>query len=151
MLLYSDRDQSASAQLSASAPGGTPAGMVAVRLSDLARPGGGDGAFVLGGQGSGPVVAGEPLVFCVPVAVAPAVVRRDGTVQAGGWLPDHVRLGLLEQHAGAGVIEEVVAAAHAEPAQRQRLMSLELTLRLVVGMTLMPEVISSPRWAVLNV
>jgi hypothetical protein len=139
MPLYSDCGPSASAQFEVAALAGTPAGMVAVRPADLARPGGGDGAFALGGPGR-PVAAGEPLVFCMPVALAPAVVRRDGTVQAGGWLPDHVRLGLLEQHAGAGVIAEVVAAAeHAEPGQRQRLMSLELTLRLVVAMTLMPD------------
>jgi Insertion element 4 transposase N-terminal/Transposase DDE domain len=139
MLLYSACDPSASTQVGAAPPAGTPAGMVAVRPADLARPGGGDGALVVGGAGR-PVASGEPLVFCVPVVIAPAVVRRDGTVRAGGWLPDHVRLGLLEAHAGEGVIEEVVAAAEdAQPGERERLMSLELTLRLVVAMTLMPD------------
>ena len=31
------------------------------------------------------------------VAVAPAVVRRDGRIQAGGHPADHARLGALEQ------------------------------------------------------
>ena len=41
--------------------------------------------------------AGEQLVFVKVVAVAPAVVRRDGKVQAGGHPADHARLGALEQ------------------------------------------------------
>ena len=36
-------------------------------------------------------------MFLKPVAVAPAVVRRDGKVQAGGHPADHARLGILEQ------------------------------------------------------
>src|SRR4029453_7577326 len=99
MPLYSDCGPSASAQFEVAALAGTPAGMVAVPPADLPRPGGGDGAFAWGGPGR-PVAAGEPLVFCMPVALAPAVVRRDGTVQAGGGLSRHVRLGLLEEHGG---------------------------------------------------
>ena len=64
-------------------------------------------------------------------------------VRARGWLPDHVRLGELERHLGEGVIEDLVAAGIAAgrmPApQRQRLMSLELTIRMTVAMTLMPD------------
>ena len=37
------------------------------------------------------------MVFCKPVAVAPALVRRDGRVQAAGHPADHVRLGVIEQ------------------------------------------------------
>jgi hypothetical protein len=89
-----------------------------------------------------PVPSGEVLVFSHPVTAAPAVVRRDGTVKAAGWLPDHVRLGELERHVGDRVIEDLVEAAVAAgrmPApQRQRLMSLALTIRLTVAMTLMP-------------
>ena len=55
--------------------------------------------------------AGELAVFCRPVVTAPALVRRDGSVAADGWLPDFVRLGELERHLGDGVIEEIVAAA----------------------------------------
>ena len=83
------------------------------------------------------------LVFTHPVTVAPAVIGRDGAVRARGWLPDHVRLGELERHLGEGVIEDLVAAGIAAgrmPApQRLRLMSLGLTIRMTVAMTLMPE------------
>ena len=50
-------------------------------------------------------------MFCRPVVTAPAVIRRDGTVLADGWLPDFVRLGELERHLGDGVIEAIVDAA----------------------------------------
>ena len=83
-----------------------PAGMVAVRPADLRRPGvGGSSALV---AGPGAVRAGEDLVFCHQVAVAPAVVRRGGDVQAGGWLPGHVTLGVLEACLPVGEIEELV-------------------------------------------
>jgi hypothetical protein len=121
---------------------GLPAGMIAVRAADVACPGGAAGAGALVAS-SAPVASGEALVFTCPVTVAPAVIGRDGAVKAGGWLPDHVRLGELERHVGEGVIEDLVAAGIAAgrmPApQRQRLMSLELTIRMTVAMTLMPE------------
>jgi hypothetical protein len=70
-------------------------------------------------------------------------VRRDGTVLAGGWLPDYVRLGELERHLGDGVIEAAVGAAVAEgrlrPRQRRRIMSYPLVIRLMIAMTLMPD------------
>ena len=48
--------------------------------------------------------------------------------RAGGWLPDQVRLGLLETVLGVGVIEELcdlaVAAGLAKAAERKRLMPL---------------------------
>jgi hypothetical protein len=37
------------------------------------------------------------VVWLKPVAVAPAVVRRDGRVQAAGHPADHARLGVAEQ------------------------------------------------------
>ena len=49
-------------------------------------------------------------MFCLPVVTAPAVIRRDGTVLAGGWLPDFARLGELERHLGGRVIEAIVDA-----------------------------------------
>jgi hypothetical protein len=71
------------------------------------------------------------------------VARRDGTVLAGGWLPDFVRLGELERHLGDGVIEEIVDAALAKgrlkERQRRRLMSYPLVIRLMIAMTLMPD------------
>ena len=64
------------------------AGMVAVRVADLGSPGregiGKDGRTALTAVGAGPVRAGDLVVFCKPVAVAAAVVRRDGRVQAAG-------------------------------------------------------------------
>ena len=68
----------------------------------------GDGIVLAGGPAPR---SGELALFCRPVVTAPAVVRRDGTVAAGAWLPDLVRLGELEAHLGDGVIEETVAAA----------------------------------------
>src|SRR5487761_1467510 len=121
---------------------GLPAGMIAVRAADVSCPRGaaGPGALV---APAGRVTSGEMLVFTHPVTVAPAVIGRDGAVRARGWLPDHVRLGELERHLGQGAIENLVAAGIAAgrmPApQRQRLMSLALTIRLVVAMTLMPD------------
>jgi hypothetical protein len=126
------------------------AGMIAVRADEVIDPGvggSGAGALVVASSSAGPVaspiVSGETLMFCHPVVSAPAVVRRGGAVQAGGWLPDYVRLGLLEERLGEGVIEEVIAAAAAlgqvgQPV-RQRLMSLELAARFTLAMTLMPE------------
>jgi transposase IS4-like protein len=116
---------------------GTPAGTVVVRAADLRVR----GKTVTAG-GAVPS-AGELAVFCRPVVTAPTVVRRDGTVLAGGWLPDYVRLGELERHLGDGVIEAAVDAAVAEgllrPRQRRRIMSYPLVIRLVIAMTLMPD------------
>jgi hypothetical protein len=71
------------------------------------------------------------------------VVRRDGSVLAGAWLPDLVRLGELERHLGDGVIESVVDAAIAEgrlrKRKRRRIMSYPLVIRLMIAMTLMPD------------
>ena len=61
---------------------GTPAGTVVVRAAGLRVHG---MTVVAGGQVPS---AGELAVFCRPVVTAPAVVRRDGSVLAGGWLPD---------------------------------------------------------------
>jgi hypothetical protein len=120
-----------------------PAGMIAVRAAGVVCPGGAGGAETALLVAESPVAPGEPLVFTHPVTVAPAVIRRSGAVQAGGWLPGHVRLGLLESQLGHGVIEAVIEGAVragrlARPVRR-RLMSLELTCRFTVAMTLSPE------------
>jgi len=60
--------------------------------------------------GSAVPEAGELAVFCRPVVTAPAVARRDGSMLAGGWLPDFVRLGELERHLGDEAIEAIVGA-----------------------------------------
>ena len=117
---------------------GTPAGTVAVRAADLLVLGA--GAVTV--KDAAPS-AGELAVFCCPVVTAPALPRRDGTVLAGGWLPDFVRLGELERHLGDGVIEEVTATAleqgRLKKRQRRRIMSYPLVIRLMVAMTLMPD------------
>jgi hypothetical protein len=111
---------------------------VVVRAADLLVRGGGTVT-----AGNAVPSAGELAVFCRPVVTAPAVVRRDGSVRAGGWLPDFVRLGELERHLGDGVIEEVVAAAlergRLKKRQRRRLMSYPLVIRLMLAMTLTPD------------
>ena len=117
---------------------GTPAGTVVLSLSDLRVHGSGS----VSAEGAAPS-AGELAVFCRPVMTAPAVVRRDGTVLAGAWLPDLVRLGELERHPGDGVIEAIVGAEldrrRLRPRQRRRIMSYPLVIRLMIAMTLMPD------------
>ena len=139
---------SAAAIRSEESPGtGTPAGTIVVRAAGLRV----HGMTVTAGDGVPP--AGELAVFCRPVIIAPAVVRRDGTVLAGAWLPDLVRLGGLEAHLGDGVIEAAVDAAVAagrlKPRQRRRIMSYPLVIRLMIAMTLMPDVPIARRSAAL--
>jgi hypothetical protein len=85
---------------------------------------------------------GELAVFCHPVVAAPAVIRRDGSVLAEGWLPDFVRLSELERYLGDGVVEELVSRVLVEgrlrKRERRRLMSYPLVVRLMIAMTLMP-------------
>ena len=92
------------------------AGMVAVRAADLCSPAGPglgkDGRTALTVAGPGRIATGDLVVFLKPVAVAPAVVRRDGRVQAAGHPADHARLGLaegrLDELCGSpGVIDEI--------------------------------------------
>jgi hypothetical protein len=114
--------------------------VVAVRVDDLVLADGADGTELLV-PGRGKPVRGDDLVaWCTVVTVTPAVLGEDGRVGAAGWLPDHVRLGGLEEHLGDGVLEQVVAADAPAPTQpeRKRLMSLPLVARLVMAMTLLP-------------
>ena len=117
---------------------GTPAGTIVVRAADLQLRGGGTVT-----AGDAAPSAGELAVFCRPVVTAPAVIGRDGSVRADGWLPDFVRLGVLERHLGDGVIEAVVDAAlekgRLKRRERRRLMSYPLVIRLMIAMTLMLE------------
>ena len=79
------------------------------------------GFAVVGPSWPGAVLRGPGSLRCSarPVVTAPAVIRRDGTVLADGWLPDFVRLGELERRLGNGVIEAIVDAALEErPAQK---------------------------------
>jgi hypothetical protein len=131
-------DVADASRTSESPDAGTPAGTVVVRAADL---------LVRGGwtvtAGNAVPSSGELAVFCRPVVTAPAVARRDGSVLAGGWLPDFVRLGGLERHLGDGVIEAIADAAIAKgrlrKRERRRIMSYPLVIRLMIAMTLMPD------------
>jgi len=117
--------------------------VIAAGAGDLADPSGGrqDSALVAGRAGL--VSSGQVMTFAVPVITVPVKVCRSGAVQADGWLPDQVRLGMLETVLGDGVIEELcdqaVAAGLVTPPERRRLMSLPFIMRIVVAMTLLPD------------
>jgi hypothetical protein len=75
-------------------------------------------------------------------AFAPAVVRRDGRVQAAGHPADHARLGLAGERLDAltgrpDVIGQLAAAATLKGKAR-RAMTPALAIRLVLLMTLIP-------------
>ena len=97
--------------------GAARAVMVAVPVSALVWPvragSGGDGRSALLVAGTSPITAGEPVVWCTVVVTAPAVVRRDGRVQAQGRPCDHARLGAAEQEldrrCGPGTIDRIAA------------------------------------------
>ena len=126
------------------------AGMVAVRAADLASPAGPglgkDGRSALVAAGGGRIRSGDVVVFLKPVAVAPAVVRRDGRVQAGGHPADHARLGVAEDRLDAlagqqDVIGQIAAGVRLGGKVRgaaRRAMTPALTIRLTLLMTLMP-------------
>lgn len=96
--------------------GDLPAGVtVAVRLADLVSPlksgaplGDGDRS-ALAVAGTETIRTGEPAVFLKVVAVASAVVTRNGQVRAAGSPCAHATLGpledWLEEQAGPGVID----------------------------------------------
>ena len=136
-------------------PGGDQAAaqavMVAVPVSALAWPvradSGGDGRSALLVAGTEPITAGEPVVWCTVVVVAPAVVRRDGRVQAQGRPCDHARLGAAEQEldrrCGPGTIDRIAAdvrpTGKIKAGSARREMSVASTIRAVLLMTVMPD------------
>src|ERR1039458_8898890 len=124
--------------------------MVAVRLADLASPAGPglgkDGGSARGAAGAGKIRKGDLVVFLKPVAVAAAVVRRDGRVQAAGHPADHVRPGVAEERLDAlcgrpGVIDEIardVTLKGKIKGNKRRAVTPALAIRFVLLMTLMP-------------
>jgi hypothetical protein len=136
-------------------PGGDQAAaeavMVAVPVSALVWPvragSGGDGRSALVVAGTSPIATGEPVVWCTVVVTAPAVVRRDGRVQAQGRPCDHARLGVAEQEldrrAGPGTIDRIAAGVRPTgkkiKAVARREMSVAATIRAVLLMTVMPD------------
>jgi hypothetical protein len=117
--------------------GGTPAGTLAVPAAGLQV----HGVRSLTVAGAAPRT-GQETVFSRPVLTAPAFVKRDRTVLADAWLPEAVRLGVLEAHLGDGVIEKIVAKAlrngRLPLRERRRLLSCPMVIRLVIAMTLLP-------------
>jgi hypothetical protein len=124
--------------------------MVAVPVSALVWPvradSGGDGRSALLVAGTSPIATGEPVVWCTVVVTAPAVVRRDGRVQAQGRPCDHARLGAAEQEldrrCGPGTIDRIAAAVRPTgkiKAVARREMSVACTIRAVLLMTVMPD------------
>src|SRR5260370_782696 len=89
---------------------------------------------------------GDQVVFVKVVAVAPAMARRDGRVQAGGHPADHARLGAAEQQLddllGPGVIDEIAGQATLTgkvKGKARRAMTAPLTIRASPLMALMPD------------
>jgi hypothetical protein len=134
--------------------GAARAVMVAVPMSALVWPvradSGGDGRSALLVAGVKPITTGEPVVWCTVVVTAPALLRRDGRVQAQGRPCDHARLGAAEQEldrrCGPGTIERIAAGVcptgkikAAGTARARREMSVAFTIRAVLLMTLMPD------------
>ena len=127
------------------------AGMVAVRAADLASPCrrglGRDGRTALVAAGAGRIRSGDVVVWLKPVAVTPAVVRRDGRVQAAGHPADHARLGAAEERLDElcgmpGVIEAIartVTLGGKVKGTARRAMSPALAIRFTLLMTLAPD------------
>ena len=127
------------------------AGMVAVRVADLAWPArrgsGAGGRTALTAAGGGKIRAGDLVVFCKPVAIAPAVVRRDGRVQAAGHPADHARLGMAEERLDAlagipdviGQIARAVELNGKVKGKARRAMTSALAIRFTLLMTLMAD------------
>ena len=152
MPLYSAVPFSATAAVPDGWPVGVAgAGIVAVRAADLrsplSRPPGEGARTALTAEGAGKIRTGDMTVFLKPVAVAPAVIRRDGRVQAGGHPADHARLGVIEAQLDAmtgqpGTIDQVAAGVVSRGKVKgtaRRSMTMAAALRAVLLMTLMPE------------
>jgi hypothetical protein len=124
--------------------------MIALRASDLVSPAGrplaaGErSALAVGGTKK--IRGGELVVFCKVVAVAPAVIRRDGLIQAQGKPCDHARLGVAEERldeiAGPDAVGRLAATVTLKGKVKgtaRRLMSTAFALRAILLMTLMPD------------
>jgi hypothetical protein len=125
--------------------------MVAVRAdalrSPLRRPAAGGDRTALTAAGTKVIRTGDMVVFLKPVAVALAVVRRDGRVQAGGHPADHARLGVIEQQLDemtgqpdtiGRVAAQVVPSGMIKGTARRSL-TMAASLRASLLMTLMPQ------------
>jgi hypothetical protein len=126
------------------------AGMIAVPVGCLRSPTrtglGKNTRTALVAAGADPIRTGDLVVFCKPVAVAPAVLRRDGRVQAGGHPADHARLGVAEDRLDAltgtpGLIDEIARSVRLHGKVKgaaRRAMTPALAIRFTLLMTLLP-------------
>jgi hypothetical protein len=123
--------------------------IIAIRAADLVSPAGrpaaGDERTALVLAGTPRIRTGDHLLFVKVVAAAPAVIRRDGRVQAGGHPACHARLGALEQQLddllGPGVIDEIAAQATLTgkvKGKARRAMTAAFAIRASVLMSVMP-------------
>jgi hypothetical protein len=119
-----------------------PAGMLAVRTGDVVWPGRTgpdgserDGALLVAGTAG--LRSGDAALFCAPLVAAPVLIRRDGRVQARGHLAEHVRLGLMERHLPAGLVEQLCVRYQVAEVRLRRL-SAPMAVRCVLAMTLLP-------------
>ena len=124
--------------------------IIAIRAADLVppcgRPPAEEDRTALVLAGTPQIRTGEQLLFVKVVAVAPAVVRRDGRIQAGGHPAGHARLGALEQQldelTGPGVIDEIAARATLTgkvKGEARRAMTAAFAIRATVLMGVMPD------------
>jgi hypothetical protein len=123
-----------------------PAGRLAAPLKDGRDLGGEDrSALVIGGTEK--IRTGSRVLFCKIVAVAEAVVTRDGQVRAEGRPYDHATPGPLEDwldaQAGPGAVDGIAERAvldkkHVKGKYR-RLLTVAFMIRVLVLWTLMPE------------
>lgn len=127
------------------------AAMVAIPVGALSWPVSegssrdGRSAMVIAGQ-VGSVRTGQMVAWCKVVALAPALVRRDGRVQAAGRPCDHAHLGALEEQldrmVGQDTIEQIAAEVHLGGNLKgtvRRELSVAFALRATLLMTLMPQ------------
>src|ERR1019366_10031972 len=114
----------------------------------LARPGGAWGRTAArrwSRPGRGETPTGVRGMFCKPVAIAPAVVRRDGRVQAQGHPAGHARLGMAEERLDAAcgipdVIGQVAGTVELKgkgKGKARRAMTPALAIRFTLLMRLM--------------
>jgi hypothetical protein len=127
------------------------AGMVAVRVADLASPArrglGRDERTALTAAGAGRIRSGDLVVWLKPVAVTRAVARRDGRIQAAGHPAEHARLGVAEERLDEltgtpGVIDEIAGAVTLDGRVKgaaRRAMTPALAIRFTLLMTLAPD------------
>jgi hypothetical protein len=123
-----------------------PADLLATPLKSGRDLGDADRSALVAG-GTERIRTGGTVVFCKVVAVAGAVVTRDGQVRAEGRPYDHATLGPLEDWLDApagpgaidGIAERAVLDTRHVKGRYRRLLAAAFMIRVLVLWTLMPE------------